>query len=421
MRFLSVLGASRPQYLEQTLRSLRACDGIEQWSCIVMLDECGEATDECHRIASLLGFGVERFPARLGCTAATIETLRLAWAEPSVEFVLHVEDDTPLCRDALTYFAEMAERYRDDADVFSVSAYQRRPFADHASTRSCYRRQWFTPWAWGTWRDRWLEMAGKFAAEPSWDWQVNHAMRGSRCEIAPTVSLSRNIGAVGGAHVPSAAWHKEHHHVTTTADDVKQAGDGWQEIAEPAWMPDGTWAMLGQRAPTFRQALDELAAKKQEGYVIVETGAMREPPGTDRSWSDGASTWLWDAFTDRFGGQVISCELEESRCVEAARHVSQRVTFLVGDSVRRLRELPAACADLLYLDSFDLDWTNPHPSALHHLQEIASGIHVLKPGGLLLIDDVGLTGGKGVYVITWLLRIGATCIGRGYQSLWRMP
>jgi len=418
MHFLSVLGASRPAYLEQTLQSLRACYELDRWSCIVMLDDAGPEADECERIAALMGFGVERFPVRMGCNAATIETLRMAWADPSVQFVCHVEDDTPLCRDALVYMREMAVRYREDREVFTVSAYQRMPLA---GSSSCYRRRWFTPWVWGTWRDRWEEMAAKFGAEPSWDWQVNHAMRGDRCEIAPTVSLSRNIGAEGGTHVPSAVWHREHQHVQTTSDDVPLDGQGWPEVAEPAWLSDEHYAMLGQRADTFRKAFDELRAKGQSSYVIVETGAMREPPGTPRAWSDGCSTWLFDRFVGRHGGQVVSCELDEGRCKDAAAHVSDKVTFLVGDSVRRLRELPPACADLLYLDSYDLDWLNPHPSALHHLQEIGSGIHCLKPGGLLLIDDVGLSGGKGLYVMTWLLRIGAVCIARGYQSLWRMP
>ena len=411
-RQLTILGASRPRYLEQCLESLRNCAGFADWPAVVCLDRTDQS-DTCEAIAESMGFPVVHFPVRLGCTMATIEALRLGFAD-GADYVFHVEDDVLLMPGALEYAAAMAERYAHDPSVLSVSAYQRNPVA---AAGGCHRRHWFTPWGWGTWRDRWLEVAAKFTPEPSWDIQMNHQLRGDRCEIAPTMSLAQNIGAEGGTNVPSREWHQQNHAATVTDYGTEYT---WPEVSAPL-LTDDELAMLGQRAQTIEQAFGNMLASKLERYVIVETGAMREPPNTPRAWSDGCSTWLWDRFTGRYGGQVFSCELDEQRCRDAAQHVSDRVTFLVGDAVRRLRDLPAGFADLLYLDSFDLDWTNPHPSSLHHLQEVASGIHCVKPGGLVLIDDVGLTGGKGMYVMTWLLRIGATCIARGYQSLWRMP
>ena len=55
MHFLSVLGASRPSYLEHTLQSLRACYELDRWSCVVMIDNAGPEADECERIAALMG------------------------------------------------------------------------------------------------------------------------------------------------------------------------------------------------------------------------------------------------------------------------------------------------------------------------------------------------------------------------------
>jgi hypothetical protein len=46
---------------------------------------------------------------------------------------------------------------------------------------------------------------------------------------------------------------------------------------------------------------------------------------------------------------------------------------------------------------------------------------LLQPGSLVLIDDCGPDGGKGLYVANWLHRIGATPIKRHYQYLWQMP
>jgi hypothetical protein len=75
---------------------------------------------------------------------------------------------------------------------------------------------------------------------------------------------------------------------------------------------------------------------------------------------------LWDAYACHHDGRVFSCDIDEAKVQQAADHVSERVAFLVGDSVRRLWNVPGM-VQLLYLDSFDLQWTNPHPSALHHL------------------------------------------------------
>ena len=176
---------------------------------------------------------------------------------------------------------------------------------------------------------------------------------------------------------------------------------------------------LRHRTSTFRKALELLEAKPGP-YNIVETGCMRVEPGEEAAKNDGSSTLIWDACVNHHGGTVTVCEIDKAACEMAATHCSEACTFLVGDSVRRLREIKHD-VDLLYLDSFDLSWINPHPSALHHLKELASATPIMKPGCLVLIDDCGPDGGKGLYVANWLHEIGATPVERGYQCLWRMP
>lgn len=177
---------------------------------------------------------------------------------------------------------------------------------------------------------------------------------------------------------------------------------------------------LRHRTATFRKAL-ELLEQRPGPHAICETGCMRVEPGEEAAKNDGSSTMLWDSYAQHHPDtHVYSCELDRKAVEMAAEHVSDHVTFYVGDSVQRLRLIPRML-DLLYLDSFDLSWQNPHPSALHHLKEMASASPLLKPGALVLIDDCGPDGGKGMYVANWLHCVGATPIMRQYQYLWRMP
>lgn len=184
---------------------------------------------------------------------------------------------------------------------------------------------------------------------------------------------------------------------------------------------DEQWAPnLRHRASTFRMAL-QLLEEQPGPHVICETGCMRCDPGEEAAKNDGTSTLLWDGFVRHHGdGTVYTCEIDRETVERAATHCSDRCVFLIGDSVRTLRLVPPN-VDLLYLDSFDLQWHNTHPSALHHLEEMASASPLLKPGSIVLIDDCGPDGGKGLYVANWLHRIGATPIIRHYQYLWRMP
>lgn len=185
---------------------------------------------------------------------------------------------------------------------------------------------------------------------------------------------------------------------------------------------DERWApVIGVRAATFRAAIAQLEQQITAPCVIAETGAMREEPNTINALSDGSSTMLWDEVANHHDATVRVFELDHQRCLAVAKHVSARVTIHGGDAVRRLRELPIQSVDLLYLDSYDVEWHNPHPSALHHLMELVSAMPAMKPSGLILIDDCGDSGGKGLYVAEYMSRANATLLARGYQHLWRLP
>ena len=76
--------------------------------------------------------------------------------------------------------------------------------------------QYFNPWCWGTWRDRWTGVL-----EPGWcwqatanatgyDWAIQGHMAGRyRCAV-PEASRSQNIGQLEGLYSTPQTWAFSH-------------------------------------------------------------------------------------------------------------------------------------------------------------------------------------------------------------------
>jgi len=129
-------------------------------------------------------------------------------------------------------------------------------------------------------------------------------------------------------------------------------------------------------------------------------------------------------------------------CTRLRDQVSSKVVLDCADSVAWLHQLSREGEldiDLLYLDSFDVDWRNPHPSALHHLFELCAVMPLVASGTLVVVDDsprqwfaavqegsaalvhdCGISG-KGGYVAEFFAGIGCAPVIEGYQHGWVMP
>lgn len=182
---------------------------------------------------------------------------------------------------------------------------------------------------------------------------------------------------------------------------------------------NASWHRFGVRAASFRAALDyvDAALRRRQGPppVILETGTTR----VDGAYSDGQSTVLFDAFAAQRGGRVLSVDLSIENCRVSRRLTSSDTTDVVcADSVGFLSRLArgvVARVDLLYLDSFDVDWTNPHASALHHLFELAAVFSHLKEGCVILVDDNAGGRGKGAYISQFMQAVGCVVLIDAYQ------
>ena len=185
---------------------------------------------------------------------------------------------------------------------------------------------------------------------------------------------------------------------------------------------------------TIRRALIELANKEQDHYCIVETGCAAH--GTK-------STILWDKFVNVFGGKVLSVDLNHKAVQTANKLTTNKTVVAHSDSLVFLPTITDKI-DFLYLDSYDVNFLNPFPSAEHHLKEFNCIKHLLDKGSIVLIDDTPKTPewldngkyspiydklkkqfdesmtGKGSLVNKELENMGALKIMHQYQCLWKI-
>lgn len=129
--------------------------------------------------------------------------------------------------------------------------------------------------------------------------------------------------------------------------------------------------------PSLHLALDLLYGKPA---VIFETGSS--------AWGSNSSL-LFDSYVNSFGGEFFSVDLRVEPMMSLSKMCSSRTQLHCDDSVAFLKRNLSKIrnADLVYLDSWDVDWSDPLPSAIHGFHEFMTILPCLKPGALLLVDD----------------------------------
>lgn len=151
--------------------------------------------------------------------------------------------------------------------------------------------------------------------------------------------------------------------------------------------------------------------------TIVETGTARN--GRNNCGGDGCSTVVWSQYAqDNEGSEVYSVDISPEAVHESrvATEAYVNITTVVcSDSIFFLREFDKPI-DLLYLDSYDFDWSDPRPSQEHHLKEIVSAYNKLHDNSVVIVDDCGLPHeGKCPLVELFLSQLGWRVLFKGYQ------
>ncbi len=230
--------------------------------------------------------------------------------------------------------------------------------------------------------------------------------------------------------------------------DVRVPDRGGATDANPGeafwrWFDSVAAPRLGRRETSFRKIfryLDEITAGRP--VTIVETGCVRVADNWD---GDGQSTLLFDRYlaASAKGSRGYSVDIDARATACCRTLVGDRFDIRTGDSVLVLRtiaeelEREGRRIDLLYLDSYDVDWGNVVPSAVHHLKELVSIVDCLSAATLVVVDDAPRecmlypddsnwfqfithpqVSGKGKFVAEYARQVGATERFAHYQAGW---
>jgi len=173
---------------------------------------------------------------------------------------------------------------------------------------------------------------------------------------------------------------------------------------------------LAHRKDSFKKIFELLEFKSKNFYVIIETGCVRN---RNNFAGDGMSTLLFDEFVNFYDGIVISVDKNKNHCDLANSMTSEKTKVYNSDSIPLLWNLNINYdIDLVYLDSYDIDFNKPHPSMLHHLKEFCAILPKLKPGCIIAIDDNKDNCGKGYYIKEFMQNINKKLLVDDYQLVY---
>ncbi|MBN1613255.1 MAG: hypothetical protein JW950_02190 [Deltaproteobacteria bacterium] len=234
MKVISVLANDRLEYIAKMLNALGRTDGIDEYHVLFFVEPGNPATLDLIERSGIRDRQIRELPPHHVPTADEVkrgikENERIAentyfcleQAFEQCEFVIHLEDDVLLCRDALRYFEWANIRFQADADTYAVCSYRMTPRTEGMIPANAGRvlrmPDEFYPSGWATWRDRWEGLI-----KPVWDstnpygWDMTVLFR--LCPliqkkwnasfrvpeeyhrlfaIFPFVTRSQNIGAMG--------------------------------------------------------------------------------------------------------------------------------------------------------------------------------------------------------------------------------
>jgi hypothetical protein len=129
---------------------------------------------------------------------------------------------------------------------------------------------------------------------------------------------------------------------------------------------------------TFKRLFKEMDGLRNP--LILESGIASA--GTN-------STYLFNEYVRKYGGFFWSVDINQSLVDNHKGNMCPATQLICDDSVAFFTNWSKThdVANVIYLDSYDLDFYNPQPSGNHGLAEYKALMPVIKKDTLMLVDD----------------------------------
>lgn len=128
---------------------------------------------------------------------------------------------------------------------------------------------------------------------------------------------------------------------------------------------------------TFKKLFEQMGTPKET--IILESGIAIQ------------STYLFNEVVRKYGGRFWSVNNDPELVAAHQGNMCPGTKLVHNDSVAFFKEWINTStytkADIIYLDSYDIDFYNPEPCAKHGLAEYMALKPAIKKDTLLLIDD----------------------------------
>lgn len=205
----------RLTYLQQVLYTWDQARGQENWDFVAMIEPSSvtqqvvEEFEEFKDRTNFRNFTIAINPQVYGVLHHPWVGFERFFGLGQYDFVVRAEDDLVVSDDILEYFDWTSNEYKNDPQVATIHAFTH----DDGPLNSVVKSTQFSPWVWGTWKDRWQSLLGPTwdhdystynlypGNQSGWDWNLNSRVfpQNNLRSVAPLRSRSDNIG-VNGIH-----------------------------------------------------------------------------------------------------------------------------------------------------------------------------------------------------------------------------
>ena len=189
--------------------------------------------------------------------------------------------------------------------------------------------------------------------------------------------------------------------------------------------------LLGKRSPTMKTCFEILKGRRGE-ISILELGTTRSFSSgviNTQKFDDNPDNWDWGAgcFTSAIKTLLPHCSLTSVDPNGEAIKVSRQILDALGHQARFVQEQSTNFLaetrdsyDLIYMDHAE-SGENDSCAILHRNDAgLILRNKIIKPDGLILIDDIQTKYNKGMYSIPFLEECGLSYLSKNtYQVLFR--